>query len=74
MRVTRAKQPLLEATTYCLVIVSLDLLAVYLLTGNTALALEFIVVSNLYTPISYFLHERIWAHGAWGKHPTRSQS
>ena len=61
------KRSIVKAVTYRVVIVCLDFLAVYLMTGKTAIALGFMVVSNLYTTVGYFVHERIWARISWGR-------
>ncbi len=45
------------------IIVCLDFVAIYLLTGTAA---AFMIVSNIYTTVGYFLHERVWAGITWG--------
>jgi uncharacterized membrane protein len=66
--ITRAstKRSLVKAATYRVTIVCLDFLVVYLFTGQVKIALGFMLVSNVYTTVGYFLHERIWAHIRWG--------
>jgi uncharacterized membrane protein len=65
---TRAstRRSLVKAVTYRVTIVCLDFLVVYLLTGQTKIAVGFMIVSNVYTTVGYFLHERIWARISWG--------
>ena len=63
------RRSLTKAITYRVVIVCLDFLAVYLLTGKVATATTFMIVSNIYTSVGYFLHERIWANIKWGMEP-----
>jgi adenylylsulfate kinase len=58
---------LTKAVTYRIVIIVLDFTAVYLLTGRVETALGFMIVSNLYTSIAYYFHERIWNAINWGK-------
>lgn len=60
------RRSLTKAITYRAIIVCLDFLAVYLLTGKVATATTFMVVSNIYTSVGYFLHERAWANIKWG--------
>jgi adenylylsulfate kinase len=60
------KRSLVKALTYRVAIVCLDFLAIYIFTHKVEVALGFMVVSNVYTTIGYFVHERIWAHIAWG--------
>ena len=60
------KRSIIKAFTYRVIIVCLDFLAVYLLTGKVATATTFMIVSNTYTSIGYFLHERVWAGITWG--------
>lgn len=64
---TSTKRSVAKAITYRVVIVCLDFLAIYLFTGKTSIAVGFMLVSNLYTTVGYFLHERIWARVAWGR-------
>jgi uncharacterized membrane protein len=63
------KRSLIKAITYRGIIVSLDFLAIYLLTGKVATATIFMIVSNIYTSVGYFLHERMWARIKWGIEP-----
>jgi uncharacterized membrane protein len=58
---------LLKAITYRLIIIVLDVTAIYLLTGNLDIALGFMIVSNIYTSIAYYGHERLWDKIGWGK-------
>ncbi len=60
------KRSIVKAITYRVFIVCLDFLVIYLLTGKVDVALGFMVVSNIYTTVGYFVHERIWARIAWG--------
>jgi len=60
------KRSLVKAITYRAIIVCLDFLVIYLLTGKLSTATTFMIVSNLYTSVGYFLHERVWAGIQWG--------
>ena len=42
---------------------------IYLLTGKVATAAGFMIISNVYTTVAYFLHERVWAGLKWGLEP-----
>lgn len=59
-----------KAFTYRICIVCLDFIVLYLFTGQVKLAFGFMLVSNIYTTLGYFLHERIWAHIRWGTQPS----
>jgi uncharacterized membrane protein len=63
---------LVKALSYRVAIVCLDFLVVYALTKKTDVALGFMVVSNVYTSVGYFLHERIWARVRWGTRPSKA--
>jgi uncharacterized membrane protein len=39
----------------------------YLFTGKTSVAFGFMIISNIYTTLGYFFHERIWDNIKWGK-------
>ena len=64
-----SKRSVVKAVTYRVVIVCLDFMAVYLLTGKVSTATTFMIVSNVYTTAGYFLHERLWARIKWGLEP-----
>jgi len=63
------KRSLTKTISYRVIILSLDFTTVYLFTGKIKIALGFMIVSNTYTTIGYFLHERIWDRIKWGKMP-----
>ena len=65
-RTATGRRSLVKAITYRAVIVCLDFLAIYLLTGKAQIAVGFMVVSNIYTTVGYFVHERLWARIKWG--------
>jgi uncharacterized membrane protein len=58
---------LVKAITYRIIILILDFTATYLLTGRIEVALAFMAVSNIYTSVAYYFHERIWNKIRWGK-------
>ena len=66
--VTR-KRSLTKAVTYRILIVILDFITIYLLTGRVEISLGFTIVSNIYTSIAYYYHERIWNRIGWGRKP-----
>jgi uncharacterized membrane protein len=61
------KRSLTKTISYRVIILILDFTTVYLFTGKLTVALGFTVISNTYTTIGYFLHERIWDRIKWGK-------
>ena len=44
----------------------LDFSTIYLFTHKAKIAAGFMVVSNAYTTVGYFAHERIWDRVKWG--------
>jgi adenylylsulfate kinase len=60
------KRSLVMAFTYRVIIICLDFVVVRLLTGKTETAVGFMIISNLYTTVAYFLHERLWSRIKWG--------
>ena len=58
---------IVKTLTYRVFILILDFTTIYLFTGKVKVALGFMIVSNLYTTIGYFFHERIWDKIKWGK-------
>jgi uncharacterized membrane protein len=71
-RTPTRKRSIVKALTYRVVIVCLDFIAIYLFTGKVEVALGFMIVSNFYTTVGYFLHERIWARIRWGTEPPKT--
>jgi uncharacterized membrane protein len=61
------KRSITKAISYRIIIVCLDFLVIYVLTGQVRTAVGFMIVSNVYTTLGYFLHERAWAHISWGR-------
>lgn len=63
------KRSIVKAISYRLIIVCLDFGVIYLLTGEVKTAAGFMVISNIYTTVGYFFHERAWARIRWGLAP-----
>jgi uncharacterized membrane protein len=63
------KRSIVKAIMYRSVIIILDFLVVYLLTHKIETAAGFMIISNIYTTVAYFLHERIWSGIQWGLNP-----
>ena len=61
------KRTLVKTITYRVFIMILDFTSIYIFTGKTTIAIGFMIVSNIYTTIGYFVHERIWDKVKWGK-------
>ncbi|MGN6569679.1 MAG: DUF2061 domain-containing protein [Flavipsychrobacter sp.] len=58
---------IVKTLSYRLLILVLDFTSIYLFTHQIKVALGFMVVSNIYTTLGYFFHERIWDRIKWGK-------
>lgn len=58
---------IVKTISYRVVILILDFVSIYLFTGQLKVALGFMIVSNIYTTLGYFFHERIWDKIKWGK-------
>ena len=61
------RRTVVKTISYRVVILILDFGSIYLFTGKIKIAFGFMIVSNIYTTIGYFLHERIWDKVKWGK-------
>jgi uncharacterized membrane protein len=61
------KRSLVKSIGYRFIIVTLDFITVYIFTGKVNIAVGFMLVSNAYTTLIYFLHERMWTRIKWGK-------
>jgi uncharacterized membrane protein len=62
----RLKRSVVKAITYRAFIMVLDFTAIKLFTGSTNVAGGFVIVSNIYTTVAYFIHERLWLRVKWG--------
>lgn len=60
------KRSVAKAVTYRLFVMILDFTAIKLFTGSTNVAGGFVIISNVYTTVAYFIHERIWLRIKWG--------
>ncbi len=56
-----------KALSYRIIILILDATFVFYLTGRMDIAAAFVLVSNFYSTIAYYAHERIWDKVKWGK-------
>lgn len=61
------RRSIVKTVSYRLVILILDFISIYLFTGQIKIAIGFMVVSNIYTTLAYFFHERIWDKIKWDK-------
>jgi adenylylsulfate kinase len=62
-----------KTITYRVLILICDFTCIYLFTGKLKVAVGFTIVSNVYTTIGYFLHERVWDKIKWGKNTYKQQ-
>jgi uncharacterized membrane protein len=61
------RRSIVKTVSYRVAILILDFVAIYLFTGQVKVALSFMLVSNIYSSLGYFFHERIWDKIKWGK-------
>lgn len=61
------RRSIAKTISYRVVILVLDFVSIYLFTGQVKVALGFMLVSNVYTTLAYFFHERIWDRIKWEK-------
>jgi adenylylsulfate kinase len=61
------RRSVVKTISYRIVILILDFTAIFLFTGQIKIAFGFMIISNIYTTLGYFIHERIWDKIKWGK-------
>lgn len=61
------QRSIVKTISYRIIILILDFVSIYLFTGKVKIAIGFMIVSNVYTTLGYFFHERIWDKIKWGK-------
>ena len=54
------RRSIVKTVSYRVAILVLDFTVIYLFTGQIKVAVGFMIVSNIYTTVGYFFHERIW--------------
>ncbi len=67
LRSETLKRSIVKTISYRIIILILDFTSIYIFTGQIKIAFGFMVVSNVYTTVGYFFHERIWDKIKWGK-------
>jgi len=67
MKLETLRRSVIKTISYRVIILILDFSSIYLFTGKLNIALGFMVVSNIYTTVIYFFHERVWDKIQWGK-------
>lgn len=58
---------LAKTVSYRIAILTLNFVAVLIMTDKVSLAFDFMLVSSLYTIPGYYFHERLWDRLHWGK-------
>lgn len=59
------RRSLVKSITFRIVVIISDTTIVYLLTHKIALAVDFVVLTNLASAALYYLHERVWNKVEW---------
>jgi len=62
------RRSVVKTVTYRVLVLILDFTVIYLLTRRTDVAVGFTILSNVYTTLAYFFHERIWDKIEWDKY------
>jgi uncharacterized membrane protein len=56
-----------KTVTYRIIISAMHFAVIYYITGRARIALGFVVLSSIYSMITFYLHDRIWDKVKWGK-------
>ena len=69
-RVTKESKArsLAKAVSHRILIVTLDSVAIYFFTRRLDTTAAFVVLSNVYSALAYYGHERLWNTIKWGRH------
>jgi uncharacterized membrane protein len=65
-RIVSRQRSVVKAITYRVIIMCLDFATIYVFTRKAAVAVGFMIASNIYTTVVYLIHERAWARLPWG--------
>lgn len=60
-----------KATLYRIVSIFVDSVVAYFFTRNVGVTVTIVAIVNGYSTVLYYLHERLWAHIAWGRKDTK---
>ena len=63
----KPERTILKIFTYRLFIIILDFTIIYFFTKQIKVAIGFLIISNVYTSIAYYLHECYWNNVKWGR-------
>ena len=58
---------LTKAITFRLLVLTVDSLIIYAITGRSDITVGVVVLSNISSTVLYFLHERAWNSIHWGR-------
>ena len=58
---------IVKTVSYRVAILILDFTAIYIFTRQIKIAIGFMIVSNIYTSVAYYIHERLWNRTDWGR-------
>jgi uncharacterized membrane protein len=61
------KRSIVKTLSYRLTILILDFVTLFLFTNSLKIAVSYTIISNTYTILAYFFHERIWNNILWGR-------
>ena len=61
------QRSLFKTITFRILISIMEFGFIYYVTGRTRIAFGFIAVSNIYSMILFYYHDRIWDKIKWGK-------
>lgn len=63
---TKARS-IVKALSHRTIIIAADVVVIFWLTHRYDIALTVVVVSNIYSTVLYFVHERVWDQIKWGR-------
>lgn len=61
------RRSIMKSVTYRILSISVDLMVAYFFTHSAVLSFWIVFFVDGYSTILYYLHERVWAHVAWGR-------
>jgi uncharacterized membrane protein len=56
-----------KSVTYRALSISIDSMVAYFFTHSVILSFWIVLFVNGYSTVLYYIHERVWAHVAWGR-------
>lgn len=64
---TQKRRSLAKSFTFRILVILSDLTVIYFITHRADVTIGLTIMTNLFSTLLYFLHERVWSRISWGR-------